>query len=264
LNIAYFCNDISDEMIFESVLNNINDNHKDFYIYEVNNIFEVFKKNVIDIIFINSTVIGEKTLDLCRLIKTHYNKTSVVIVAKDEGLTLSAFDVSANGYIVLPINYGSIKKEIDKVNNIVIRKKNIFVKTFGYFDIFVNGDAVHFTNSKSKEFLALLIDLCGATIGMDQTIKFLWPERDNDNNVKSRYRGMLKDLRETLISYDIYEIISEKRNSRSINRSYFSCDYYGLLRKDDTYKERFEGEYMDGYFWAIKTSEKIENLINND
>lgn len=261
MNIAYFCNDISDEMIFESALNNIGGKYKDFYVYETNDVFELFKKNAIDIIFINVSVIGEKALNICKLIKTHYNKTSVIIVSENRDLTLEAFDVSANGYILLPITEQNVQKEIDKVNNVILKKKNIFVKTFGYFDIFVNGDAVHFTNSKSKEFLALLIDLCGGTISMDQTIKYLWPERQNDQNVKSRYRGMLKDLRETLMSYDIYEIISEKRNSRSINRSFFTCDYYGLLRKDDTYIERFEGKYMSSYFWGKETLLKIDNLI---
>lgn len=264
MNIAYFCNDISDEMIFESALDNIDIRYNDFYIYDINNIFEVLKKNSINIFFINTLVLGEKALNICKLIKTHYHKTSVVIVAENDKLALDSFDVSANGYLLLPLTEHGIQKEIDKVNNVILKKKNIFVKTFGYFDIFVNGDAVHFTNSKSKEFIALLIDLCGATISMDQTIKYLWPERQNDHNVKSRYRGMLKDLRETLMSYDIYEIISEKRNSRSINRSFFTCDYYGLLRKDDTYKERFDGQYMKSYPWAKETLQKIDTLLKKN
>lgn len=36
--------------------------------------------------------------------------------------------------------------------------QNIFIKTFGGFDVFVDGKQVHFSSEKAKEMLAVLVD----------------------------------------------------------------------------------------------------------
>ena len=39
--------------------------------------------------------------------------------------------------------------------------QNIFIKTFGGFDVFVDGKQVHFSSEKAKEMLAVLVDKRG-------------------------------------------------------------------------------------------------------
>ena len=40
--------------------------------------------------------------------------------------------------------------------------QNIFIKTFGGFDVFVDGKQVHFSSEKAKEMLAVLVDKRGS------------------------------------------------------------------------------------------------------
>ena len=39
--------------------------------------------------------------------------------------------------------------------------KRIVIRTFGYFDIFVDGETIPFSCKKAKELLALLVDRMG-------------------------------------------------------------------------------------------------------
>jgi hypothetical protein len=42
--------------------------------------------------------------------------------------------------------------------------KQVFIRTFGYFDIFVNSHPIEFSCSKAKELLALLVDRGGESL----------------------------------------------------------------------------------------------------
>ena len=50
--------------------------------------------------------------------------------------------------------------------------KRIVIRTFGYFDIFVDGETIPFSCKKAKELLALLVDRRGGfvTTGMRSVI----------------------------------------------------------------------------------------------
>ncbi|MGL5973284.1 MAG: hypothetical protein ACRCZK_06205 [Oscillospiraceae bacterium] len=257
MQISYFCNDIIEENIFRECVNDSLAIKDVNYIYNYNKIINIVEENKVNIVFINMTIIKDIALEICEKIKNINYNVMIVLISNDCNHTLKAFEIGVNGYILTPILKSKIFNEIEKFNKYNIKRKNVFVKTFGEFDIFLDGDTIHFTNSKSKEFLAFLVDKCGSTVNMEQVVLALWPHRDYDENIKSRYRGALKDLRDTLIKHDLYEMITEKRNSRSVNRSFFNCDYYGMLRGDKNYIERFNGIYMSGYNWADETVHRI-------
>ena len=42
-----------------------------------------------------------------------------------------------------------------------VRNVHIFIRTFGYFDVFVDGVPILFRSEKAKELLALLVDRRG-------------------------------------------------------------------------------------------------------
>ena len=42
--------------------------------------------------------------------------------------------------------------------------KRIVIRTFGYFDIFVDGETIPFSCKKAKELLALLVDRRGGFV----------------------------------------------------------------------------------------------------
>ena len=259
MNIGFLCKNGNTDKNLEKFANKNIMVEKVINIDWLSDISEVIRKKTIQLVMIDLTIFADKGMEIAKFIQGNFKEVDVVLIDDDVSRTIDAFKIPVHGFMLEPISEDDfryeIKKSFKKRNT---NKKNIFIRTFGHFDVFVNGDALHFTNTKSKEFLAILVDECGGVVDMDRAITYLWPTRDYDENVKSRYRNMLKELREVLIEADIYEIISEKRNSRSINRSKFICDYYRLLTGDEKSINEFNGEYMFNYDWSAKTIKKIE------
>ena len=63
-----------------------------------------------------------------------------------------------------------------------------YVRTFGAFCLFVNGEEVKFRLRKCKEFLAYLVDKRGAAVPMSEMIAALWPGHPEDK-AKLLYRN---------------------------------------------------------------------------
>ena len=138
-------------------------------------------------------------------------------------------------------------------------ESHIFVKTFGYFDVFVDGKSVSFTSAKSKELLALLVDRNGGIVSTEQAVGILWEGREYNETVQSLFRKVLKSLRITLEEAGISEILIDSRNQRSIDKTTFNCDYYDFLNTKDSSK--YFGKYMEQYDWAKSTEAEINTLL---
>jgi two-component SAPR family response regulator len=76
-------------------------------------------------------------------------------------------------------------------------KPDVFFSCFGPFDLFVNGRALDFYSTKSKELLALLVAYRGSELMMDDAINHLWPEKNIDL-AKRLYRDAIWRLRKLL------------------------------------------------------------------
>ena len=50
----------------------------------------------------------------------------------------------------------------------------IYIRTFGYFDVFVNGTPIAFRHEKAKELLAVLVDRRGGYVTAREIIACLW------------------------------------------------------------------------------------------
>jgi hypothetical protein len=131
--------------------------------------------------------------------------------------------------------------------------KGIFARTFGHFDLFVDGLPITFSSNKEKELMALLIDRNGGTLSASEAISYLWENEAADERVSSRYRKLAMSLKNTLAKYGIEHILINHRGVRSINVSAIKCDYYELLAGNEQYKNSFHNSYMSDYSWAEET-----------
>lgn len=175
---------------------------------------------------------------------------------------LDALELEANGYILKPFDRREIEHALQKYlrSHRHVPQNRIEIRTFGRFDLFVDGTAVHFSSSKAKELLALLVDKAGSNVSMDYLICHLWEDRPLDDKVKTLYRIALKNLRETLKTAGAEDILRESRNSRSIDSSKVSCDYFQLLKEDPAAWKRFDERYMEQYSWAEDTLAYLTSL----
>jgi PAS domain S-box-containing protein len=137
--------------------------------------------------------------------------------------------------------------------DIAVPTKGIFARTFGHFDLFVDGIPVVFSNAKEKELMALLIDRNGGTLSPHEAISYLWEGETITDKLSTRYRKLAMTLKNTLTKYGIEHILIYNRGVRSIDVSAITCDYYELISGNDKYKSLFHNAYMSDYSWAEDT-----------
>lgn len=218
----------------------------------------------IDVAFLDIEMPIMTGLELAKRLNRLIPEIKIIFVTGFKDYAFEAFGVNAIGYVLKPFSSEMIKKELSKVKPEGLNSKSkIVVKTFGYFDVFVEDKPIYFSSSKAKELLALLVDRRGGSVSTENAISVLWPERNYDESVQSLFRKVLKSLRTALSDAGISDMLIDVRNQRSIDMSKFDCDYYQILKLSDKAINAYQGEYMSGYAWAENTKNHIEKMIEN-
>lgn len=125
-------------------------------------------------------------------------------------------------------------------------KREIEFKTFGPFDIFLNGRAIPFKSTKAKELLALLVAYNGSTLTMENAISHLWPDKDLEL-AKKLYRDAIWRLRKTLKDDGVGDIVDFGKAKTVLRIDGIKCDYWDALKQG---KEIDTNSFMCEYDWA--------------
>lgn len=218
--------------------------------------------NKVDIAFLDVEMPVVKGIDLAKRVKALCRNVRIIFATGYSDYALDAFKVDAVDYVMKPYDVDMIKKAYNKALLVrdVETETRIFIKTFGYFDVFVDGKSVVFTSAKSKELLALLVDRNGGVVSTEQAVSVLWGGREYDETVQSLFRKVLKSLRTALEEVGASDILVDNRNQRSVDKSKFACDYYDFLAEGASSGVNFFGEYMTQYRWAEDTKNRIISI----
>ena len=126
----------------------------------------------------------------------------------------------------------------------------VSVRTFGYFDVFVNDVPIAFRNEKSKELLALLVDRRGGFVSSEEAISFLWEEESANPVTLARYRKVALRLKNILEEYGISDIVESVNGKRRIVAEKVRCDLFDYLSGQS---DLFKGSYLTNYSWSETT-----------
>lgn len=138
-------------------------------------------------------------------------------------------------------------------------KAKVYIRTFGYFDVFVDGKPIAFRNKKAKELLALLVDRRGGYVTSEEAISFLWETEPVNTVTLSRYRKEALRLKNTLEEYGISDIMESVDGKRRIVTENVSCDLYGYLAGSEEFAQSFKGSYLSNYSWGETTLGELLN-----
>lgn len=130
---------------------------------------------------------------------------------------------------------------------------HVYIRTFGYFDVFVDEMPIAFRNRKSKELLALLVDRRGGFVSSEEAISYLWEEEPVNSLTLSRYRKVALRLKNMLMEYGISDIVESVDGKRRINPQKVRCDLYDYLTGKEEYASSFKGNYLTNYSWGEST-----------
>ena len=127
---------------------------------------------------------------------------------------------------------------------------HVHIRTFGYFDVFVNDKPIAFRNEKSKELFALLVDRRGGFVSSEEAIGFLWEDEPANPVTLARYRKVALRLKNILEEYGISDIVESVNGKRRLATEKVRCDLYDYLSGQEEYAQLFKGSYLSNYSWG--------------
>ena len=171
-------------------------------------------------------------------------------------------DAEIRGYNVSDDYSGIVLKEIDRLRfPILTDTKRIHVKTFGQFEVFIDGIPVMSKYNKTRELFAFLVDKNGALSSNHEIMSALW---DDD---KMRHISYLKNIKsdmiKTLKKFGVDDVIVRQRGRLGIIPDIMDCDYFDMLAGDERAIAKYNGEYMSQYSWAEFTNGMLLDIKNS-
>lgn len=179
----------------------------------------------------------------------------------DEGLDM-AKNHGGDGFIHIERETNAPSKEHWSTEEEPKEAKRIFVRTFGYFDLFVDNEPISFSSAKAKELLAILVDRRGGILSSSEAVSLLWEDEPLNKTTLSRYRKVALRLKQSLDKAGIGDILLSRNDGRCVDISRFTCDYYLYLEGSDSGQGLFRGSYMNNYSWGETTLAALEAAQN--
>lgn len=174
--------------------------------------------------------------------------------AKDEEAISRRLGENVVEFFHKPFSADSLRTLLVSLN-VQTSKPKLFLRTFDAFDLFVDGVAVNFSSSKSKELLALLTDAQGSYVTMDTAIGNLWADKNVELG-KRLYRDAVCRLRMTLKAISAEGLVKFERGRAVINTKMATCDLWDFVKNGGV----FSGRYMPQYDWSIITEATLEQM----
>lgn len=187
---------------------------------------------------------------------------AVIFLTAYEEFAMEAIKNRATGYVLKPYSKEDLSYAIETA--VLLSKRNerkIYARTFGNFDLFVDGKAIMFKSAKAKELLAFLVDRQGGTVSTGQIIATLWEDRPKDEATQNLCSKIAKTLQEELDQNGIGDILIQSRGVKRVDADKFACDLYELLNGEEQAAKKYLGEYMSEYSWAEERAAILQRYL---
>ena len=194
-------------------------------------------------------------LELARRLKVLHPDVILIFCTAYTEYAFDAIGMYAKGYLMKPISAENIVRTLDEMvydwrKSLEDQEPHFWIKTFGNFEVFVDGQPLIFEREKAKEMLAYLVDRAGASVTTEQLSVVLWEDRAYDRTLKNYVSTVLGSLRKTLRKVGKEDILIKTRNHLSVNPEKIKCDAYDYEKGNVSAVNSFRGEYMVNYSWA--------------
>lgn len=206
----------------------------------------------VDAAFLDIEMPGRNGLALAKGIKDAWPDAHIVFVTSYERYALDAFALHATGYLLKPVRIEELRRELTFVYAHAPRtdERKPFVRTFGGFEVLVDGDPLVFRRAKAKELLALLVDRRGCGMSMREACAALWEDEPHSLTQKSYYQTVVASLRSTLEAAGVGSLLVKSWNSLAVDPDAFDCDSYRFMDGDPLAVNAYRGDYLPSYSWA--------------
>lgn len=213
---------------------------------------EYAREHPVDVAFLDIELGAMNGILLAKKLKELQPGIHIVFVTSYESYAVDAFSIHATGYLLKPVKEEEIRRELTFIDSSDRRpeKKRIRVQTFGGFEVFADGQPLHFKRAKAKGLLAYLVDCRGASVTTRMACSVLWEDDRYDRERKNYFHTVLAELKTVLKEAGAEDILRKSHNSISIDADRLDCDSYRFLEGDSRAVNSYRGDYMPCYSWA--------------
>ena len=193
-------------------------------------------------------------ITLAARIKEMYPQMIVLFLTAYREYALDAYAVHAAGYLLKPVSLEKLAAEVGYACSARAPvPKHVEIRTFGNFDVYVDGKPVSFKLAKSKEILAYLVDKQGSGVSRSELCAAMWEDQLYDRRMQKHLDVYIRSLRDTLREYGAQAIVQMERGILRVDPNAFDCDAYRFYSGDSEAVNAYRGEYMSAYSWASMT-----------
>ena len=243
----------------------------------------------VDVAFLDVAMPGVDGLVLAKALKAVRPNVNIIFATAYDEYGVDALRLHASGYILKPLRPENVRAELADLRRPPApaseappaalsasaallaaasadlpavgpgngARRMPFIRAFGSFAVFVDGEPLAFRYRLTQELLAYLVDRCGALVPTRELIAALWGDASGRT---SYFKQLRKDLVDTLKAAGCEDILARPRGMLGILPDRVRCDYYDAMRGLHEGRSRYRGEYMTGYAWAEPTRAALKAL----
>ena len=200
-------------------------------------------------------------ITLAARIKEKSPDTAIIFLTGYAEYAVDAFALHASGYLLKPVRAERLASEVAYAlagRKTQPERPHVEVRTFGEFDLKVDGKPVVFSRARAKELLAYLVDRQGGFVTRAAVFAALWEDGFYDRSMQKQLDVVIRSLRTTLEENGIGDIVEIRRGALRVVPEKFDCDLYRFFAGDVAAVDAYRGEHMSAYSWASLTESYID------
>ena len=213
------------------------------------------EKNPVDFALLDIDMPEMSGIELARRLRLCRPDMVIIFVTAHPEYAADAIHAKADFVVFKPYEREDILDALERARLLSERqKKRIRIRTFGHFDLFVDGRLVNFKSAKAKELLALCVSRLGGEVTIHEMVETLWP---GDGEQGLGYRTTIKALADALKEAGAERLLKRKRGVISLVSDEFDCDLYDFKAGKSAAVNAYHGQFMQQYAWARPLAEEL-------
>ena len=206
--------------------------------------------HVVDFALLDIDMPGMNGMELAQRLRQIRGDIIIVFATAHPKFAVDALRMKADYMIFKPFDREDIADVMERAKLLRRRQsKRFFFRTFGSFDMLVDGEPVRFRSAKAKELMALCLYRQGCPVSIHEIVECLWGEEAAGAD-STGYRRTIKELTDTLRDCAAEELILRARGSLQLRLELVDSDYQRFVEGDEDAICHFQGDFLRQYSWA--------------
>ena len=206
--------------------------------------------HVVDFALLDIDMPGMNGMELAQRLRQIRRDIIIVFATAHPKFAVDALRMKADYMIFKPFDREDIADVMERAKLLRRRQnKRFFFRTFGAFDMLVDGEPVRFRSAKAKELMALCLYRQGCPASIHEIVECMLGEETAGAD-STGYRRTIKELTDTLRDYAAEELLLRARGSLQLRLELVDSDYQRFLDGDPDAICQFQGSFLRQYSWA--------------